>query len=212
MRKFIPILIVLLFIPLTIYAQNDTKIENLIIKTEIQESPETRELLKQLTENQKEQGERFNQLLIELKEKQIVVNSDSETWTSSDLLSVSSTIVGFFGFGSFIIIRFQSRNRSTLAKYMKFIFYIVGIVILTHLFMIFTIVNSDSVNKEMYLAGMVLTMIAVAVIMTVMADIIMEENKGKIAQDRIKNAPEEVRNLIDARIEEKTGIIDGKNL
>lgn len=131
----------MMFIPLTIYAQNDTKIENLIIKTEVQESPETRELLKQLVETQQKQDEKFNQLLHELNQKKFDVEiKEDPRWKEGDVLVASATIFAFFTFGPLVIQKYEASSKDKFLKINNNLIYLIVVGQTLQLYVMLSIV------------------------------------------------------------------------
>ncbi len=172
-----------MIIPYSVYAQNTTTTGNsnstIIIKAEVQESQEIKELLKQITERQQVQDDKFNQLIDELNKKQFSVEQTKDsTWGHGDLITASATIIAFFGFGALLTIRFTTRKKNALVESLKGIlaasfgiqfihlililviivnaystFLMVAVIGLTIIFLSFIVMNTRELFELEYLAS-----------------------------------------------------------
>lgn len=171
-------------VPLTVYAQKPPEIEsqNFTIKTEVQESPETTKLLQELGKRQQVQDERFNQFIDEFNKKELIIPSLEPQWNQGDVLVASATIFAFFGFGSFIVIRFESKSKPILVGITKDVLFSVGGIQFLHLFMIGVIILGvfEPIMYIVVLAGTVFLLIS---ILKLIYRIILIENRD-IEQSR----------------------------
>lgn len=142
----------------------------------------------------------------------LAISSNDKGITQGDVLNVSATIVGFFGFGSFIAIRFQSDRRIVLAKLMKFVYYVIGFIIIMHLFVIGSIIEGKFNIEHLYFYVIAITISGIFVIILSMRDIITEENKRKNVEEKSEIDANAIGKLIDDKITKRTGTINGENM
>lgn len=189
-----------------VFAQNSTTIENqsITINTEIQESPETRELLQKIVEHQIEQDkqilqiqEKFNSLIDISNEKSL--NNDV---TKGDLVIASSAIFAFFTFGSFVISRFDDdENRGRLILLSKIVLRIILFIQIIHLITIFALVL-NIMPIEAYSISIAFTILFLVLLAMAAQQIIELLNRPKKQKDRLSSSFQEVGLNIDDIIRE----------
>lgn len=147
-------------------------------KTNSELKTEIENLASQITEL-KDHGIKFG--IDEDKLSKIITNSilSNETdkgWTEGDILIGSTTIFAFFTFGSFITTKFESGRKAEQIKYMRFILFATFAVQIAHLYMIGVIVL-NGFDPIVYIATLLLTIIALGLILETAMRIISAENR-----------------------------------
>lgn len=145
MLKIIIFLVLISIIP--VYAQNYEENQTIVIQSD----PKLTELLQTIVTQQELQIERHenlmknqNELISEFNENNSEIQI-SNNEHSSELLVASSTIIGFFGFSSLIIIKFQTNTRiDEKLRLLRSFFTSIGSVILLQILgMISILINFE---------------------------------------------------------------------
>lgn len=129
-------------------------------------------------EKQKELDEKFNQLITILTKEQV----NSTTWDNGDILISSATIFAFFGFGSFLVIRFRSKFRKTLVRLTNDILIAVWGVQIFQLFIIGSIV-SNRLEPLTYILLLIATAVLLTSILIQIKRIVAYENREESRTD-----------------------------
>jgi hypothetical protein len=126
-----------------------------------------------------------------------------------DILIGSATIVGFFGFGSFVAMRLRGSSIGRQGRLMQLVYVSNLGVIISHLFVIYSIVIFNELNSIFYTAVIINTVIGVAVIAGAIAEITGLQVRDAILEastvDRLHMVAERLRRLEQESIDkEKT--------
>jgi hypothetical protein len=100
---------------------------------------------------------KLNELLQQLS------NNESKVIKGDTLIS-SSTIVGFFGFGSFVSVKLKGTSIGRQGRLMQLVYLSSFTVVVLHLIVIYDIVIFDDINPVWYTIVIVATIVAAAVI------------------------------------------------
>lgn len=107
-KALVPVCFLLLLVPLIVYAENyTTKIGNKTITIVIK--PNNTIII------EPQNNSKLEKLI------QTIADKPEAQWHQGDIIIASSTIVAFFGFGSFLIIRFKSVKKDNLSYYLDII-------------------------------------------------------------------------------------------
>ena len=95
-------------------------------------------------------------------------------WSKSDLISMSATIIGFFGLGSFVSIKLIPKNINH-GKAVMLLLITIGVIIIMHLFGVFYIISGYNII-EIYRLLILLTVIAIIAVVGLTMKIILEQS------------------------------------
>lgn len=119
------------------------------------------------------------------------VLQEKEPKHSKDGIMISSaTIVGFFGFGSFLSVRLSGNSVMYVRKMMTYIYLCSSAIIILHLFVILNVVLT-SLHELFYIITIGATMVAVGIIVTAIIEMIglqVEEEKNRNETVHLINA------------------------
>lgn len=125
-------------------------------------------------------------------------------WSESDILMISSTIFGFFTFGSFLIVRFEGKRKSEQAGIMQIILLLITTIQISHLIIIATVIL-NTFRADFFIQILVLTAGLLLIILGSLWRLIDLANQEQATKDVISPAQEffelEMKKRIDAEIE-----------
>lgn len=109
-------------------------------------------------------------------------------WTHGDIIISSSTIVAFFTFGSFLVLRFEGKNRYEKYEAMKIVLMSVALIQIMHLWMIGAVIT-NSFSTTVYVLVIILTIFLILYILSKILNILEltrnEEEKDELRDDDI---------------------------
>jgi uncharacterized membrane protein YqjE len=153
----------LLCIPSLIYAQDySTKVGNQTINIIVKPNNTV------IVDTQK-----IEQLIQQLEQK------NHTDWTQGDVIIASSTITAFFGFGSFLVIRFENRRKDAIKSMMKQMNAILISVFLVQFLHIIVIISvmMNFFNQPFYSTVLIYTIGLLFIIFVAIRKVLEKENE-----------------------------------
>lgn len=115
--------------------------------------------------------------------------------TSGDIIISSSTIVAFFSFGSFLVLRFEGQNKNEKYDEMKVVLVSVAVIQIMHLIIIGNVVINNPFSQSLYLLVIFLTVIF---IVRILVSILRIHDLTKNEEEKKDIKTEDVMPLIAA--------------
>jgi|CXWL01.1.fsa_nt_gi septal ring factor EnvC (AmiA/AmiB activator) len=208
MQKYTLILILLVFLPSIVYAQAanqttsiteeiiglNTSLNNNLDQISSLEN-QINELKTRLNEveKQKQLDEKFNQLITEFNKKQFIDGG----WTQGEVLIGSATIFAFFGFSSFLVIRFESRRKDELVRSTLIILLCIWAIQILQLLVIVLIMREEF-SADIYTKIIIVTGGLLSIVLYNVSLIVKLENRDR---DRTQIRTEVVSDVLQQLIQ-----------
>lgn len=119
--------------------------------------------------------------------------STTSDWSQGDLINASATIIGFTGFSSLLVIKFQNPSRiEEKIILLRQIFVSIGLIITIHVLSISTILLSGHIENIIFVAYLAGTLLSFVIIFSLMLRLTALENEYQQAVSSGENILESI--------------------